>query len=72
MAEGARLESQPADRLKCNCVCGAANHSVGLTKDVENTIALRGDSYWREKHKKIKFTDLQLFLNLKTPLKRPQ
>jgi hypothetical protein len=33
-------------------------------KAIENTLALRGDSYWREKHKKIKFADMQLLLDL--------
>jgi hypothetical protein len=49
---------------KCNCVCGGANHGVGFSKAIENTQALQGDSYWREKHKKVKFADMQLLLDL--------
>jgi hypothetical protein len=49
---------------KCTCVCGGINHGVGLSKARENTRALHGDSYWREKHKGIKFAEAQLRLAL--------
>ncbi|GGG84007.1 hypothetical protein GCM10011585_29680 [Edaphobacter dinghuensis] len=50
---------------KCNCVCGGINHNVGIFKAIENTIALQGDAYWREKHKKVRFTDMQMLLDLR-------
>jgi hypothetical protein len=49
---------------KCTCVCGGANHGVGLSKAVENTRALQGEVYWREKHREIKFAEAQLLLML--------
>lgn len=51
---------------KCRCVCGGANHGVGLTKARENTLALRGDAKWVESHKgkKVVFNEAQLELLL--------
>lgn len=37
-----------ADR--CRCVCGGANHGVGLSQAFENTHALQGD--WRVAYRK--------------------
>ena len=35
---------------QCSCICGGANHGVGLRKAYENTLALKGD--WKERYRK--------------------
>jgi hypothetical protein len=42
----------------CTCVCGGANHGVGLHKAFENTQALNGlwKKTWRKAHKGEKIT----------------
>ena len=38
---------------ECMCICGGANHGVGLNKALENTQALNGKwvKNWRRSHK---------------------
>jgi hypothetical protein len=35
---------------RCACICGGANHGVGLTKAIANTAALQGD--WKTAYRK--------------------
>src|ERR1700739_3890689 len=51
---------------KCRCVCGGANHGVGLPQARENTLALQGDAKWRESYKgrTISLNEAQLMLSL--------
>lgn len=36
-------EAVGVSALECDCVCGGANHGVGLTQAIANTSALAGD-----------------------------
>ena len=57
-------DSRNASSDKCSCVCGGANHGVRLFTAAKNTLALKGDKYWREKHNHVEFSDLQMALAL--------
>jgi hypothetical protein len=57
-------DSRKTTKAQCTCVCGGINHGVGLSKAVENSVALEGDRYWRNRYKGVKFCDLQMVLSL--------
>ena len=48
----------------CRCICGRANHGIGLTAARVNTLALHGDVKWREDHPRVRFDETQMQLAL--------
>jgi hypothetical protein len=48
--------------IDCLCICGGKNHGVGESQATINTRNRRDDVHWRETHRGIIFSDLQMDL----------